>query len=349
MTRACDLACRHCRALATPERDPEELSSDEGRRLLAALRAFGDPAPAVVLTGGDPLKRPDFWDLLAHGIGLGLDVAVAPSGTPTLTPEVVARVTRAGVRAMSLSLDAATPERHDALRGVPGSFARTLAAARSAVGGGISLQVNTLVSRETRADLAGVADLVAGLGAARWSLFFLIAVGRGRVLEPLDPPEAEGVLEWLAGLAGRVPFVATTTEAPHFRRVVLQRRAGAAPGPRPGAHPGRGPAAPPGHAPGIRDGNGILFVSHRGELQPSGFLPLVAGRFPADDPVAVYRDAPLFRALRRPETFGSRCGRCEFREVCGGSRARAFAAGGDPLGDDPLCPYEPGAARAGPS
>jgi radical SAM protein with 4Fe4S-binding SPASM domain len=334
LTRACRLACRHCRAEAVPCRDPGELDTAEGRRLLEALTGFGEPRPHVVLTGGDPLERPDFWDLLSHGVGLGLDVAVAPSGTASLAPAVVARFAAAGVRAMSLSLDGADAAEHDGFRGVPGCFDRTLAAARAATAAGLSLQVNTLVTAATLAGLPRLHAQVADLGVARWSLFFLVQVGRGRDLQQLTPAACERLLAWVAARPSR-PAV-TATEAPHSRRVALQRLRGAGAG-----------DAPAGlrHAFGIRDGNGILFVSHRGDVQPSGFLPLVAGNIRTQDVVTIYREAPLFRTLREPAGFHGRCGRCEFREVCGGSRARAHAATGDPLAEDPLCAYEPGGAR----
>jgi radical SAM protein len=335
LTRACDLACRHCRAEAIPWRDAAELSLEEGRRLLADLRSFGDPAPHVVLTGGDPLKRPDFWELLAHGVGLGLGISVAPSATPLLTPEVVRRLEASGLEAMSLSLDGSVPERHDGLRGVPGCFARTVAAAEAAVAAGISLQINTLVTTETMADLPAVGDLVARLGAARWSLFFLVQVGRGRALGQLGPLLCEQLLGWLWERGGRAPFAITTTEAPHYRRVALQR-ARAGNGDREASR-----LAGLRRGFGIRDGHGLMFVSHTGDVQPSGFLPLTVGNVRAASPVELYREHPLFQALRRPAEFGGRCGRCEFREACGGSRARAYAATGDPFAEDPLCPWEP--------
>ena len=182
------------------------------------------------------------------------------------------------------------------------------------------------MARESLDDLPAIYLLAREMGAARWSLFFLVSVGRGTVLEPITPREADDVMCWLAILAGHASgMVVTTTEAPHYRRVLLQRH-----------HPaGRG------HAAGIRDGNGIMFISHRGDVQPSGFLPLTAGNVRTDDVVSLYRDSPLFRRLRQPELFSGRCGRCEFQAYCGGSRARAYAATGDPFGEDPLCPYEP--------
>jgi AdoMet-dependent heme synthase len=331
LTRACELACRHCRADAAGSRDPGELDLEEGRRFLEALREFDGPGPHLVLTGGDPLKRPDFWTLLHHAVGLGFHVAVAPSGTPALTATTVHRLRESGVQAMSLSLDGPDAARHDGFRGVPGCFDRTVEAARAAVATGIPLQVNTLVTADTRGDLPALADLVEGLGAARWSLFFLVQLGRGRVLRQITAGACERLMRWLCRRSRDADFVATTTEAPHYRRVVLQqtRRAAGAPG---------GPVR---HGYGIRDGNGIMFVSHTGEVQPSGFLPLTAGNVRTLPPAALYRDAPLFRQLRQPDGFRGRCGRCEFRRICGGSRARAYAATGNPLAEDPLCAYQP--------
>jgi radical SAM protein with 4Fe4S-binding SPASM domain len=326
LTRACDLACRHCRAAAVKFRHPDELNPTEGLHLLERLAAFGDPKPHVVLTGGDPLKRPDLWTLIVAAQALGLGVSVAPSATPLLGPEEVWRLKDARVEAISLSLDGSTPDRHDAFRGVAGTFERTLVAARAARDADLPFQINTLVAEETLDDLPAIYLLATELGAARWSLFFLVSVGRGTVLEQITPGAAEDVMQWLAELSrrGERPVV-TTTEAPHFRRVMLQRHQ----------------FATHGHAAGIRDGNGIVFISHVGDVHPSGFLPLAAGNVRRDDVVSLYRDAPLFRRLRRPESFTGRCGRCEFHSYCGGSRARAYAASGNPFAEDPLCAYEP--------
>lgn len=330
VTRACDLACRHCRAAAVPLRHPAELTTAEGQRLLAELAGFGDPKPHLVLTGGDPLQRPDLWVLIAAARALGFGVSVAPSATPRLTRSALARLEEAGVEAISLSLDGSTAARHDAFRGIAGTFERTVDAARAAHDTGLAFQVNTLVAAETLADLPAIHQLASELGAARWSLFFLVSVGRGALLAPVTPLEADDLMCWLVQLAEQgVGPVVTTTEAPHFRRVMLQLR---------GA-PGRG------HGAGVRDGNGIMFISHTGEVQPSGFLPLTAGQVRMDDVVAIYRESSLFRALRHADRFDGRCGCCEFHWQCGGSRARAYAASGDPCGEDPLCNYQPLGAR----
>jgi AdoMet-dependent heme synthase len=344
-TRACDLACRHCRAEAVPDAHPNELTTEEGRELLQRIAAFGAPLPHVVLTGGDALKRRDLFELIAFARGLGLGVSVAPSATPLLTGDALRRLKAAGVDAISLSLDGATAERHDAIRGVPGTYQRTLDAAVVAREVALPFQVNTLVCAETVDDLPEIHRQVVAMGAARWSLFFLVTVGRGEVLQPITPERSETVLQWLASMQGRPgtngPIV-TTTEAPQLRRVIAQRRAARPTGDAP--MPGNRPAH---HAGGIRDGNGILFISHVGDICPSGFLEIAVGNVRRDDIVDVYRDFPMFTALREPAAFGGRCGRCEFRDVCGGSRARAWAATGDILGEDPLCVHEPAQKESG--
>lgn len=334
VTRACDLACRHCRAEAASEPDPNELTPREGLALIDRLAGFGAPLPHLVLTGGDPLKRPDLFELIAAARARGFGVSVAPSATPRLTPEMIARLAGAGVEAVSLSLDGSDAGRHDALRRVPGCFDRTVAAAHACVAARLPFQVNTLVCEETLADLAAIHEVAAGLGAARWSLFFLVTVGRGAVLRPITAAACERLFEALPDLARPTGPVITTTEAPHFRRVLLERarRAGRETAPADRAT---------GHGAGIRDGNGIMFISDAGLVHPSGFFSRSAGDVRTADPVALYRDSELFRALRRPDRFGGRCGRCEWREACGGSRARALAATGDPLAEDPLCLHEP--------
>jgi radical SAM protein with 4Fe4S-binding SPASM domain len=328
ITRACSLACRHCRAEATPAADPHELQSAASRRLLRNLAA-ADPRPHLVLTGGDPLERSDLFELIATARGLGLQVSVSPSATPRLTDDVITRLKDAGVEAISLSIDGSTAEKHDAIRQVAGTFERTLRAATRAREVDLPFQVNTLVSAETAADLSDVERLVRAIGAARWSLFFLVTVGRGTVLQPIDAATADRLLAWFAERAKVKPGpVFTTTEAPFFRRITAF--SGQAP-------PGHG------HSAGIRDGNGVMFIGHDGEVYPSGFLPVSAGNVKIENALTIYREAPLFRALRDVDGFHGRCGRCEFRSACGGSRARAWTATGDALGEDLLCAYEPGA------
>ncbi|GBD11918.1 Putative mycofactocin radical SAM maturase MftC [bacterium HR23] len=336
LTRACDLACRHCRAEAVPWRHPGELSTAEGYALLGRLAGFGQPLPHLVLTGGDPLKRPDLYDLIAYARRLGFTVSITPSGTTSFTREVVNALKEAGIWILALSIDGSTPQRHDALRGVEGSFAQTMQACLRAREVGLPLQINTLVCAETLEDLPALYGLVGSLGVVQWSLFFLIPIGRGRVLREVEPRHAEGVMHWVYDLAQTAPFRIKTTEAPHYRRVALQRMAQE----KRNGRSARGIGQVE-RGFGVRDGSGVMFISHVGEIYPAGFLPLAAGHVRRDDPVVVYRDSPLFRALRDPNRLRGKCGRCPYRKVCGGSRARAFAVLGDPLESDPLCPYEP--------
>jgi radical SAM protein len=360
LTRACALACVHCRAEAIPRRDPDELSTAEGLALLDAVAAFGRPAPLLVFTGGDPLRRPDVYDLVAEGTARGLRVALTPSGTASVRREKLGRLAAAGLARLAVSLDGATPEAHDAFRGVRGSHAHTIRILREARDSGLSLQVNTTVTRHSRHQLDRLAAQLAELHIALWSVFFLVPTGRGRPEDGVSAQDYEEILNDLYDLAPHAPFGIKTTEAPHYRRVAAERRRGIRRDGRATAPDPGGTASPPATgrpsggqdgigraALGVNDGNGFVFVDHRGNITPSGFLPLAAGNVRHDSLVDVYRAHPLFRELREPDGFHGRCGRCEYRRTCGGSRARAYAMTGDHLGEDPCCLYEPAVPVAG--
>lgn len=341
-TRACALACVHCRAEAIPWRDGRELSTNEGRVLMERVAAFGSPAPLLVLTAGDPLRRPDLVELVAHGARRGLSVSLTPSGTAAATDERLRALRDAGLARLAVSLDGATAEAHDAFRGVAGSHRHTLRIVERTRTLGLPLQINTTVCQRTAADLPALARQVEGFGAVLWALFFLIPVGRAEASQTLGAEDIEGVLQWAAGLLGRAPFAIKTTEAPHFHRVLARRRQSATADERSVA-PGR-----PGRDDTVRragravtDGNGVVFVDHIGNVCPSGFLPLARGSVRTHDLVSTYRDDALFAALRDASRLGGRCGRCEYRDACGGSRARAFAVAGDPLAEDAGCAWQP--------
>jgi AdoMet-dependent heme synthase len=341
-TRACALACVHCRAEAIPHRDPSELTTQEARRLIDRVREFGDPPPVLVLTGGDPLRRPDIVELVAYGTSRGLSVSLTPSGTAAVTGAKLHALRQAGLARLAVSLDGATAGAHDAFRGVVGSHRHTMSIIERARALGLPLQINTTVCRQTVADLPALAAQMPMFGVVLWALFFLIPVGRAAAADALPAGDIERVLGWAADLARQVPFGVKTTEAPHFHRVLAQRAAG---------RRALGPAATRPDLIGragraVTDGNGFVFIDHVGAICPSGFLPLPAGNVRRDDLVAVYREHPLFAALRDPAGLGGRCGRCEYRESCGGSRARAWAATGDPLAEDPGCAYVPTAGVA---
>jgi radical SAM protein len=334
-TQACDLACKHCRADARSERDPEELTLSQGVKLLDDVRAMG--CPLVVLTGGDPAKRPDLVDLVRHGTKIGLRVALTPSATPLVTPDLLERLAAAGLARLAVSLDGATAASHDGFRGVAGSFARTLGILRDARTIGLTTQVNTTVTDLNVGELEQIAEQLRGLEINLWGVFFLVPTGRGEALRVLDPDAAEAVLERLVTIARTAPFDVKTTAAPHFRRVLLQhqvRRREIL-----GIDDGIGRAPR-----GVNDGQGIVFVSHRGEVFPSGFLPVSCGSVRREGLAEIYRRHPVFAALRDPDRLGGKCGACEFRRLCGGSRARAYAMTGDLFAEEPACAYQPRAA-----
>lgn len=338
LTQACELACKHCRAEAEPDRHPEELTTEEGKELLDDAAAFGD-GQLVVLSGGDPLARDDVTELVAYGTDQGLRMTMTPSGTNSLTPERIEALADAGLRRMAVSLDGATAESHDEFRQETDSFEQTVAAARAAQEAGLPLQINTTVCQDTVAELSALRDLVADLGAVLWSVFFLVPIGRGAVLDPISPERAEGVMEWLCEIQADVPFGIKTTEAPHYRRVALQQQADSEdPGP---TGDGGGPPDGIGRRTGITAGDGFAFVSHLGDVYPSGFLPESAGNVREECLVELYRNSELFQRLRDSNALQGKCGGCPYRNVCGGSRSRAYAHTGDPLESDPLCAFVP--------
>lgn len=335
LTTACGLACRHCRATAMPDPAPGELTTAQALSVLDAMTGFGSPLPHVVLTGGDPLRRGDLDLLIAEAGARGIGVSLAPAVTELLTRERLAQLQLAGVQAISLSLDGSDAAHHDGVRGVAGTFDATVTALQDAAALGVPVQVNTLVSAQTVDDLPAVYELLRHHTLMRWSLFFLISVGRGSHLQELDPGRAERLMHWLHGLNAEAPFQVKTVEAMQYRRVAVRRMR------RAGLTDEQIEASPLGRGFGVRDGNGIVFIAHDGTVQPSGFMPMPLGRVPADDIVELYRHHPDLVALRDVTRYKGRCGRCSYARWCGGSRARALARTGDPLESDPLCPYEP--------
>lgn len=329
ITRACALACSHCRAEAQPKRHPDELDIEQSLRL---IRQFAEwKPPMLILTGGDPLMRRDALDLVRAATDAGLHVGLSPSATARLLNTDFAEIKAAGVQRMSLSLDGATRETHDNFRRVEGTFERTIEAVRRAHEVGLSLQINTTLTRGNLQEYEAFKELMYELKPAMWSVFLLVPTGRAGLEDMPDAEDIERVFEDMAGLIGKAPFAVKTTEGHHFRRVIMQKMGGGASRPRPGM---RSPL-------GIRDGRGVMFVSHTGEVSPSGFLPMVCGNVKTRHPADIYRNHPLFVSLRNNEALGGKCGICEFRSVCGGSRSRAYGVHGDPFAADPACIYQP--------
>ena len=339
VTRACAFACRHCRADAQSRPDPRELTTAEAMGIIDQIRDLG--GPILVLTGGDPMMRRDLYEILSYAVQKGLRTALTPTTTHLVTAKALARVKEAGVRRVAISIDGPSATVHDAFRGFRGSFHIASRIARDIVAAGLSLQINTTVSRYNLHLLERMPQMVADLGAVQWSVFFLVPTGRGRATDMISAQEHERVFHWLYDLCRQAPYDIKSTAAPAYRRVVIQRQrekehlvavAGA------GYRYRDGLDRP---AKGVNDGKGFCFISHIGEVCPSGFLPLPAGNVRRQSVVDIYRHSPLFHELRDPTKLKGKCGRCEFRDVCGGSRARAWAVTGDYLAEDPSCIYQP--------
>ncbi|HEY1241479.1 MAG TPA: TIGR04053 family radical SAM/SPASM domain-containing protein [Bryobacteraceae bacterium] len=339
VTQACDLACVHCRASAQPERHPRELTTEQGFRLLDEIRSFGEPL--MVFTGGDPLKRPDLYELIRHSASIGLRTNVTPSATPLLTGEAIEKFKEAGVARMAISLDGPDAATHDEFRGIPGTFDRAMFALRHARDIGLDTQLQTTVTRRNMGRLREVAEIAKEVRTRMWSLFFLIVTGRALEGDDLDAAEYEQVFAFMYELSKTAPFGVKTTEAMHYRRYVAQRIKA-----EHGVTENENAKGVAWRTAGVSDGKGFVFVSHTGEIFPSGFLPVSGGNVLQESLVDVYQNSDLFRTLRDTTQRGGKCGLCEYQKICGGSRSRAYAFTGDYLAEDPRCVYQPHLADA---
>ncbi|HTS27200.1 MAG TPA: TIGR04053 family radical SAM/SPASM domain-containing protein [Bryobacteraceae bacterium] len=339
VTQACDLACVHCRASAQPERNPKELTTEQGYRLLDEIRSFGEPL--MVFTGGDPLKRPDLFDLIRYSVKIGLRTNVTPSATPLLTAEAIEGFQKAGISRMAISLDGPDAASHDDFRGIPGTFDRAMFALEYAKQIGVDTQLQTTVTQRNRARLPEMAEIAKAVRTKMWSLFFLIVTGRAGEGDDLTAPEYEQVFEFMYELSKTAPFGVKTTEAMHYRRYVAQRIKA-----EHGVTENENAKGVAWRTAGVSDGKGFVFVSHQGEIFPSGFLPISGGNVLDDSLVDVYQNSGLFRTLRDTTLRDGKCGICEYQKICGGSRSRAYALTGDYLAEDPRCVYQPHLAEA---
>jgi AdoMet-dependent heme synthase len=353
VTQSCDLACKHCRAAAQPIAHPDELTNAEGKALIDQIADMH--VPIFVFTGGDPLKRKDVFELIRYAADKGVQVAVTPSATPLLTREAMFKLKEAGLVRLGISLDGSTPEIHDAFRGLPGAYARTIQAIEWAKEAGIPVQVHSTISRHNVNDLDKLCALFEKLAIVMWNVFFLVPVGRGQLGDLLSGEEFENVFGKIYELSHRVNFQIKTTEAMHYRRYLLQhnleeRRMGHGSGHPHSVRANYEAGTPTADAQTrtvgwatrrVNDGKGFLFVSHVGNVYPSGFLPIHAGNIRETPLQDIYRNSPIFKSLRDTSKLEGKCGACEYKEICGGSRARAYAVTGDPLAQEPCCIYQP--------
>jgi radical SAM protein len=345
VTRACALKCLHCRAEAQYKPDPRQLTFEEGKKLIDQIYEMDNPL--MVFTGGDPLMREDLYDLADYAVKKGLRLSMTPSATPRVTKEAIRKAKEVGLSRWAFSLDGSKADIHDRFRGTKGSFELTMNAIQYLRELEIPLQINTTVSRYNLDDLDDIAKLVEKMGAVLWSVFFLVPTGRGQVADMITPEQHEQVFEWLYELSKTAPFDIKTTAAQHYRRVVLQKKK--LEGKVAGIEYNKvlnqgniGSVDGLGRAPkGVNDGNGFVFISHIGDVYPSGFLPVIAGNVRETPLAEIYRESPIFKSLRNPSQFKGKCGVCEYHHVCGGSRARAYAVTGDYLESEPYCTYIP--------
>jgi AdoMet-dependent heme synthase len=331
-TQACDLKCISCRANARPHRHPLELSTAEAYHLIDQVAKM--KVPLLVLTGGDPLKRADILPIVQYACKRGVNTVVTPSTTPLLVRQAIVDLKESGLLRLAIGLDGSTPELHDGFRGSLGSYRKSLEAISWCRDVDLPVQVNTTVSRRNFGDLDNMINLLIAQRVALWRVFFLVPTGRMQMQDLLTADEHEQVFAKLHEASLRVKFAIKTVEGPHYRRFVLQQKANVA-----GAKPDQ--AAVESRSNGFNDGKGVAFISHTGEIYPSAFLPLSGGNILWEPLSEIYQNSPLFRSLRDSSQLKGKCGHCEFNEVCGGSRARAFALSHDPLAEEPRCAYVP--------
>lgn len=338
VTRACAYACVHCRADAIHQRDPNELTTAEAKKLIDDLTGFG--SPILIFTGGDPMMRPDLAELISYATESGLRCSLTPTATALPTTKRLKEVRDAGIRRIALSLDAPRAEVHDDFRKVPGSWQRTMDILHRAQEVGISVQVNTTVAKHNIDILEEMVPFIEEVKAVQWSVFFLVPTGRAMIEQMVSAEEHERIFNWLYELSQIAPFDIKATAAQMYRRVAIQRKRAEQKDDQPITFQGAGFQYEDGlHRPkkGVNDGNGFLFISHIGEIQPSGFLPLTAGMVREDGIVDVYRNHEIFTNLRDYSKLKGVCRNCEFREVCGGQRGRAYGVTGDYMESDPAC------------
>lgn len=342
VTRACALKCLHCRAEAQYKSDPRQLTFTEGKKLIDEIAGMNNPL--FVFTGGDPLMRPDLFELARYSREeVGLPVSMTPSATPKVTFDAIKKAKDVGLSRWAFSLDGSCADIHDHFRGTKGSFDRTMKGIEYLKELEIPIQVNTTISRYNLHDLDAIAERVKEMGAVLWSTFFLVPTGRGLEKDMITAEEHEEVMKWLYQIQQKMPFGVKTTEAPHYRRVFIQEQQRIGNSSLNGQMKrmdvlGRAPKP-------VNDGDGFVFISHTGDVYPSGFLPVVCGNVREQSLSEIYQHSPIMKQLRDKSMLKGKCGVCEFKNICGGSRARAYAVTGDYLESDPYCSYIPTALR----
>ncbi len=344
VTRACMLSCKHCRANAQKKRHPLELNLEEIEKLAMDLSEFNNPKPMLIITGGDPLMREDIFDILDIFNKYKFNISISFSGTLLATNEKLDRISEK-VKNVAISIDGSNAEIHDTFRNVKGTFKKSVEILEY-LDGKVNLQVNTTVGKHNIYDLPEIFKLVKNLNVKTWDLFFIVPTGRATSELTLNSDEIMQVMSWLYYVQTSMDFRIKVTEAPFYNRIKIS-------GPLDKGklfeflieHSGIDmikkplPITKDNNNMGVTDGRGTIFISHVGEIQPTGFLPIIAGNVRKDNIKNVYKNSKIFNDLKNPNMLKGKCGRCEFKNICGGSRARAYAVYGDYLQEDPACPF----------
>jgi heme b synthase len=338
LTRACNLACRHCRADAVRETSPDELTTKEAKDFIDQLSAYGKPI--LIMTGGEPLLRDDFYEIAKYGTDKGLRVVLATNGT-FMTPEIATRLKDVGIQRISVSIDGSNAKTHDDFRCEQGSFDAALAGIRHIKDTGIGFQINTTITKRNIEQIPHILDLAIELEAEALHIFMLVPTGRGREIEDdeIPPEEYERVLNWFYDQRKKVPLQLKATCAPHYFRIMRQRAK------KEGIKITMETHGFEAMTKGCLGGSGFCFVSYIGEVYPCGFLPALAGNIRKQNFRDIWEHSKVFNDIRDVNKLKGKCGICEYRKVCSGCRARAYAATGDYMAEEPYCVYIP--ARGG--
>ena len=342
VTRSCNLACVHCRASAVCEPYERELDTEKCKRILDEIATVGKPV--IILTGGEPLLRKDIYEIAAYGDQKGLRMVLATNGT-LVTETVAENLIKAGIRRVSVSIDGPEAGSHDAFRRVPGAFAGAMTGIAAMKRAGLEFQINTTITKANIAQIREIHDLAHDLGAAAHHIFLLVPTGRAKEMvdQEITPLAYEETLNWFYEEEQGCAIQLKATCAPHYFRIFHQRRKE-----RDSAQVGKpapaGPGVQPLHAMtrGCMGGISFCFISHRGQVQPCGYLELDCGQLTEKSFPEIWGTSSIFQDLRDLGRYKGKCGRCEFIGVCGGCRARAYEATGNYLAEEPLCIYRPG-------
>ena len=333
-TRRCNLACKHCRAVAEDHPYDNELDTQASFKLLREIREVGEPI--IILTGGEPLLRHDIFDIAAFGTKIGLRMVMAPNGT-LITKESAEKMKDSGIKRISISLDGASPETHDAFRGIPHAFEKALQGIQFAKAAGIEFQINTTITKTNLSEIPNILKLAEALGAAAHHIFLLVPTGRGKYIldGEINSVEYEETLNWFYDQREKVKLQLKATCAPHYYRILRQRSR------QEGKKVSFETHGLDAVTRGCLAGTGFCFISHVGRVQTCGFLDVECGNIKAQSFKDVWESSPVFNRLMDLNNLEGKCGICEYKRVCGGCRARAYEATGNYLAEEPLCSYQP--------